>query len=123
MSSIEIMINACKYLRSSITRQYNSKDSLSSLSEVERIAKREKFKGILVEIRDYDSRIRNIKWSDSINEDEFTLELSTYEIYIDQLNEILAILTDRPNVANESSSRSLLKNPIIPLPFFNSSPE
>ena len=123
MSSLGIMINARKYLRSSITRQYNSKDSLSSLSEVERIARREKFKGILVEIKDYDSRIRDIKWSDSIDEDEFVLELSTCERYVDQINEILAILVDRPNVASENNSRSLLKNPVIPLPVFHSSPE
>ena len=76
-----------------------------------------------MEIKDYDSRIRDIKWADSINEEEFNLELSTCERYVDQINEILAFLTDRPNVTSDNSSRSLLKNPVIPLPVFQSSPD
>ena len=66
------------------------------------MARREIFKGILVKTEDYDSRIRDIKWSESLDEDEFALELSTYERYVDQINEILDILIDRPNVVSEN---------------------
>ena len=119
MSSLRVMVNARKYLRGSIAKQYNS-DNLSRLSEVEKMAIREKFNGILMKTEDYDSRITDIKWSESLNDDEFALELSTCERYVDQINEILTILTDRPNVVSENRPRSLLKNPVIPLPVFNS---
>ena len=123
MSSLEVLVTARKYLRSTITRQYNLKDNLATLSEVERIAKREKFKGILTEIKEYDTQIRDIKWSTAINETEMDSEFAVCENYVDQIMEILALLANRPTLGSDNSSHSLLKNPTIPLPSFHSSPE
>ncbi|XP_068214776.1 uncharacterized protein [Palaemon carinicauda] len=58
-----------------------------------------------------------------MNEEAFSVELSICEQYVDKVTEMLAILEDKPNVASDNSSRSLLKNPVIPLPTFNSSPD
>ncbi|XP_068216710.1 uncharacterized protein [Palaemon carinicauda] len=58
-----------------------------------------------------------------MNEEAFSVELSICEQYVDKVTEMLAILEDKPNVVSDNSSRSLLKNPVIPLPTFNSSPD
>ncbi|XP_066951854.1 uncharacterized protein [Macrobrachium rosenbergii] len=58
-----------------------------------------------------------------MDEEAFSVEFTFCEQYIDKVTEMLAILEDEQTVVSDNSSRSLLKNPVIPLPTFKSTPD
>ena len=127
MSDLKLLISSRKFVRKAITETHNKRDSFSALSRTDRNAKKSLLQDFLVQLRDYDSRIQSLKWTETEDESVLEEEISLSHEYLSKIKECLSLLEDYspPFLSNSSvdSARSLLKSPIAPLPKFTSGEE
>ena len=65
MSGLKLLISSRKFVRKAITETHNKRDSFSALSRTDRNAKKSLLQDFLVQLRDYDSRIQSLKWTET----------------------------------------------------------
>lgn len=126
--TLKYLTSSRKYLRSSVTRIFNSQHEFDRHSEVERNALILKLNNLSEDLMIYDKKINSLKFQDDAEEGAVSAEMSTCEEYIDKIHTCLSLLSltnsplrrDSTNNSNSNHLRTLLKSPTAPLPEFHS---
>lgn len=123
MSSLQLLVEMRRHLRSSATRIYNARLSYPNYSEAEKHNLKLKISSLQQNLIDKDNEIINLKWQDESSRDSLEQDLQACEDYQDHLRESLSLLVVSQNVHSGAgeSARSVLRSPIAPLPSFSSS--
>ena len=128
MSEFELLVQARKYIRASISKLYNTTDFDVVVEESERRVKLLKVQELREKLSSYDDSIFKCLIAEESSDQQLHTEAVATESYQDKLRELLVTLRV-PDVAIEPVStpggdtpRSLLKSPTAPLPKFHSKP-
>ena len=125
--SEKLILNSRKYLRSSVTKLFNSVGSFGSLPSSEKKLRRLKLLDLQSELKTMNRDYQNAKFAgdSEINEIVLKDEMEKCEHYDDIINKCLVALEEEivPHTSgNVAAPRSLLKCPVVPLPKFMSEP-
>ena len=121
MSNIQLLINTRKYTRKLVTETFNKRDSYSILSVIERENIKSQITDYVEKLEDLDSKIQVLKWADADCPDSLEDELGTCEEYKSKLRQCGVLLSQQNQAfVGVENARSLLRNPIAPLPKYNS---
>ena len=121
MNSIEFAINTRRYIRGSVTKFYNNISTIKTKSDGDNIALKLKLEKFLNELNDLNKVVqRDLSDNKKLTElnDEFT-DCDAYENKILSLLSEISITMDG-NKVKVVPNVSLLRNPTVPLPKFES---
>ena len=125
MTDLKLLVMSRKYIRSQVTRHFNERDKFSQYSSSQKFNLVEKLKNFKEELKGFDSDVISLKWSERQDENEMEIEFISCQEYKDKISEMLLLLevnVTRSTCDNlNENPRNLLKNPVAPLPKFNSS--
>ena len=126
MSSLQLLVNSRKYVRGQVTKNFNKRNELSNLNEVDKASRKIKFKAIAERLESLDDEIMKLEWSDNPNETSLNIELEICEEYSDKINELISLVESNSSSASNTTcsntTHSLLRRPTAPLPLFESKP-
>ena len=112
------------HIRTQVTKQnQNVKANICQSSDHQKHQLISKLKFLLSDLKSLNEQIQQCKWGEMKDEDhdEYAKELETCDSYEDKILESIAILESLPTSnANVCNTHTKLRQPVIPLPKFES---
>ena len=119
------LVKSRGHIRTQVTKQnQNVKANLGQFSKVQKHQLISKLKSLLSDLKALNEQIQQCKWGEMKDEDhdKYTKELETCDSYEDKILESIAILEESlpTSNANVCNTHTKLRQPVIPLPKFES---
>lgn len=122
MSNLQLLVGQRKIVRKKVTELFNKSSEFVNLDQDTKLSKKSLLLGYKDRLKDLDDRIFCIKFSDTTEEAVLEEELIACEEYFDKIHTCLPLLefhsVSSPSSNQTDVARSLLKQPVAPLPKF-----
>ena len=128
MAELKKLVCKRKTIRMRVTACYNRVSSFHSLTKLQRSTERVNLLDYKEDLCNFDDLIQNIKYADSdaIDDDDLQKEIDTCAEYRSKIQECIVHLDSLKQVSSNTANtntveaaRSLLKQPVAPLPSFS----
>lgn len=126
MSNLKMLVSTRKYLRSSVTKIYNTISTFNQMDVISISEMRSKLQSLSTDLDSTDDEIHKSMWAEETEVKDYDKELADCESYQDKIRRCMCELS---NIASSSHTgatdvaRSLLRSPTAPLPKFDSKDE
>lgn len=122
MSSLQLLVGQRKIVRKKVTELFNKSSEFVNFDQDTKLSKKSLLLGYKDRLKDLDDRIFCVKFSDTTEEAVLEEELVVCEEYFDKIHTCLPLLelhsVSSPSSNQTDVARSLLKQPVAPLPKF-----
>ena len=87
MGEPKVLVKKRRYIRGRVTALFNQRDSFSTLSQLDKDIKKSTLGDYLADLKEYNTLIRNSKWSDDDDDLEgLEKELKECDEYLNKIN-------------------------------------